>query len=1083
MVPPPLAEPLLRRPHLERLLDEALTRRLATIVADAGFGKSTLLASWAATRPVAWYGIAAADAEVGVLAAGLVDALSIRVPALSTSVRGLVAAGRGPDADADRPSRAAAHAALLAEALDRHLVRDLGLVIDDLGELAQPDPAAAFVESLVRMAPPRLHILLASRVNPPFPIERLRGQGQVLAIDGAMLAFTAEEAGTLLDRLLQEPDAELGALLHAATGGWPAAIRLAAEALRPVRPGDRVATIDRILRPGGPVAVYLAEEAVARSAPAVGRFLETVAPLRRFSPALCEGLGVDQGGRLVADLAGGGLFIREADTEGTYAIAPLIRELMELPAASGAAGRAILRRAATWHLRRGEWRDALACLADGADRRLPAFLDRHGAALLTAGEVDAILSATAAVPTARRTMRIDQLEGEARQVRGDWDGALRCFGRVASSTGPIDAGVAWRMGLIHHLRGELDAAVTAYRRGRTDRSVGRDAALLHAWWASALWLRGETAACRDLATRALAEAEASGDDSAQAAAHTVMAMVAAIDSDRRANDAHYLRALDHARRSNDVLQAIRIHANRGSRLSEEGYYAEAITELDEAIRLADLSGFAAFRALALSNRGQALLALGRLDEAIAELESSRRLYQRMESRLVAYPLTHLGEVYRERGDVALARANFEEALAVADGTGDQQALVPALAGLARVLVGTEPRRAATLAARAVSAGPVLGRAAALLAVGWVALARGDTATALRSAAETEELARQRRDRASLAESIELAVQAALDPVARLDRLDEALALWRDLASPIGVARVELARAELLPARDALPVAERARAGSGLVGAWRVASGAERLLDLLAAEPAASVEIRTLGGFEVLRDQHPVPLSEWRSRKARDILKVLVAARGQRVPREQLLDQFWPDDDPADSGARLSVALSTIRSILDPARGEPSDQYLVSDRDSARLRLDNLPIDVERFMAGADDGLRLHAEGRPEAPAVLRGVESMYRGDFLGEDVYEDWAVATREAARSAYQRVASTLASIASAGGEPDLAAGYLRRVLERDAWDEAAHLGLISALQLAGHHGEARRAYRIYAGRMQDLGVEAAPFPVPPRP
>ncbi|MCC6619313.1 MAG: LuxR family transcriptional regulator, partial [Chloroflexi bacterium] len=53
-------EPLLRRPHLERILDEALTRRLTTVVADAGFGKSTLLASWAAARPVAWYGIAAA---------------------------------------------------------------------------------------------------------------------------------------------------------------------------------------------------------------------------------------------------------------------------------------------------------------------------------------------------------------------------------------------------------------------------------------------------------------------------------------------------------------------------------------------------------------------------------------------------------------------------------------------------------------------------------------------------------------------------------------------------------------------------------------------------------------------------------------------------------------------------------------------------------------------------------------------------------------------------------------------------------------------------------------------------------------
>src|SRR5690606_13944617 len=101
--------------------------------------------------------------------------------------------------------------------------------------------------------------------------------------------------------------------------------------------------------------------------------------------------------------------------------------LVELPTPTSAGGRATLRRAATWHLRHGDWQDALACLTDAGDRRLPAFLEQHGAALLARGDVDAVLAAAASVQAARRTARIDQLEGEARQVRGDWDGALRCF--------------------------------------------------------------------------------------------------------------------------------------------------------------------------------------------------------------------------------------------------------------------------------------------------------------------------------------------------------------------------------------------------------------------------------------------------------------------------------------------------------------------------------------------------------------------------------------------------------------------------------------------------------------------------------
>jgi DNA-binding SARP family transcriptional activator len=704
----------------------------------------------------------------------------------------------------------------------------------------------------------------------------------------------------------------------------------------------------------------------------------------------------------------------------------------------------------------------------------------HGSGLLAAGEVDLVLAAVDAVPAARHTAQMHQLEGEARQVRGDWDGALRCFQRIASARGPMAAGVAWRMGLIHHLRGDLDAALASYRRGRAGQSEPRDVALLHAWWASALWLRGDVEACRALATRSLSEAEAAADDSALAASHTVLAMVAALDSDRRANDAHYLRALAHATRANDVLQTIRIRANRGSRFAEEGYYRESLTELDEAIRLADLAGFAAFRALALSNRGQALLALGRLDEAIAELETARALYQRLESGLVAYPLGHLGEVYRERGDMALARANYEEAITVSEASGDQQGLVPSLSGLARVMVRSEPKRAAALAARAVAAGPVLGRAAALLAVGWVALSRNDLPAARASAEEAEALARRRRDRASLAGSIELSVRAASDPVAEIDRLEEALELWRDLDSPIGIARVELARAELLPASAAVPIAEHVRAESQRLGAWRVASNAARLLDLLGSHPTAAVEVRSLGGFEVLRDQRTVPLAEWRSRKARDILKVLVAARGQRVVRERLLDLIWPDEDPRRSGPRLSVALSTIRSVLDPTKRQSADHYLATDRASAWIRPEHLQVDVEVFLARADEGLRMVEAGTDGARPGLIETEAMYRGDFLGEDIYEDWAVATREAARAAYQRVAGALAMIATDVGDLDVAAGYLRRLVERDAWDEHAHLRLVATLAAAGQHGEARRAYRIYANRMHELDLEAAPFPAP---
>ena len=120
----------------------------------------------------------------------------------------------------------------------------------------------------------------------------------------------------------------------------------------------------------------------------------------------------------------------------------------------------------------------------------------------------------------------------------------------------------------------------------------------------------------------------------------------------------------------------------------------------------------------------------------------------------------LGDVYRERGDAALARAAYEEAARRGDAMGDLQALVPSLAGLARVLAGDDPEQAGALARRAADYGAGMGEAAALLAVGYVALAAGDRGAAAQAAAQAGAAARGRRDRARMAEALELEGLAA-----------------------------------------------------------------------------------------------------------------------------------------------------------------------------------------------------------------------------------------------------------------------------------------------------------------------------------
>jgi DNA-binding SARP family transcriptional activator len=221
----------------------------------------------------------------------------------------------------------------------------------------------------------------------------------------------------------------------------------------------------------------------------------------------------------------------------------------------------------------------------------------------------------------------------------------------------------------------------------------------------------------------------------------------------------------------------------------------------------------------------------------------------------------------------------------------------------------------------------------------------------------------------------------------------------------------------------------------------------------------------------------VPAQAWQSRKARDLLKLLVCRRGRPIHREQIAEILWPDEEPARTANRLSVALSTVRTILDPEHRHPPGHCLRSEGDAVALA--NVTVDVEVFLESAEAGLALARSGRSrDAGRELDVAELAYAGDLFEDDLYSDWAVDLREKARLTYLGVARALADLA--GDDHEARARYLLRILERDPYDERAHLDLVDLLARDGRHGEARRRYRLYCRRMDEIDVEAAPYPMP---
>ncbi|MGI9528653.1 MAG: alpha/beta fold hydrolase [Acidimicrobiia bacterium] len=218
--------------------------------------------------------------------------------------------------------------------------------------------------------------------------------------------------------------------------------------------------------------------------------------------------------------------------------------------------------------------------------------------------------------------------------------------------------------------------------------------------------------------------------------------------------------------------------------------------------------------------------------------------------------------------------------------------------------------------------------------------------------------------------------------------------------------------------------------------------------------AQRVTILTLGRFDVEVGGEAVAASAWGSRRARQLCKRLVAARGWPVTRDELIDMLWPDEhDMSKLSARLSVQLSGVRRVLGGG--------VVADRQSVRLDLDEVSTDLEAFHEAADDA----------------AIVAAYTGEFLPDDRYEDWSAAVRDEARTRFVAAARRLAERSKDGGDPMRAAALARRLVEVDRFDDASHRLLVRSLLAADETGEARRAHKAWETSMAELGETIPPF------
>ena len=287
-VPPPRPD-LVPRPRLIERLDAGLHRKLTLISAPAGFGKTTLVSAWVQAvagvsmpTAVAWLSLDESDND-------LVRFLTYLIAALQTIEAGL---GEGALGALRSPQPPPAEGILTAAINEVAALPDrIVLVLDDL-HVIETRPIHDALSFLLRHQPPNLHLVIATRVDPPLPLARLRARGQLTELRAADLRFSAQEAGQFLSQTmgLDLPADDIAAL-ERRTEGWIAGLQLAAISMQGLSRDGTPAATDFIEAFAGShryILDYLMEEVLEQQPPGVQAFLLQTSILDRLNGSLCD---------------------------------------------------------------------------------------------------------------------------------------------------------------------------------------------------------------------------------------------------------------------------------------------------------------------------------------------------------------------------------------------------------------------------------------------------------------------------------------------------------------------------------------------------------------------------------------------------------------------------------------------------------------------------------------------------------------------------------------------------------------------------------------------------------------------------
>jgi ATP/maltotriose-dependent transcriptional regulator MalT len=1068
--PPALRSETLERPRLLDWLASRIHRRVVLVLADAGFGKSTLLADFARrTRlPTLWYRLDDNDRDWLSLVHHIVASGRQHLPDFAPQTAALLQQ-TGPSG----PDRDRVVSSLLSE-LPQVAANGAVLIFDDFHEVDDAEDARYVVRELLASAPERMAIVFSSRQLPSIPIARLRSAGEVAELATDDLRFDVAETTELFNVTYGreiEPDVLVD--LTNRTEGWIASLHMVQAALRDRTPAEIRRFVRSLSGADRDMYDFLAEEVVGDLPDDLQAFLMRTSILQVVTPELAQvatGNEAPAVTRLTTAAERLTLLSRSTGTTRTYPrYHPLVREFLEsrLKSLEGHATVAALHRRIAVAAERVDWRTAAYHHREGGDTN--AMLDVVGSAIPTImgnGQYALAEAFIGSIDPEVRPARFDLILSRVDMQQGDYDAAI--------------------------------AASQAVLNSNTVDAIERDHALLNL---VTLYLNYGDG---DRAIEFAEKLSESTDSNLANIANASIAMVTGSETDNIDRINRMLIAMSRTQRGPTPHHFAVTQYNLASNYVVQDKPGQALEVLDAALELLESGSAAMELAAARVLQAQSLAMLGREEQARAALALLRDIDPDYREDEVEFGIADLLDSFL---DPVEGRAAFS-ALDL------QRSSTPSGKRIASLSMARMLTRSGRFedAEAALSQYPD-GRPAHL----GIESARWFTRAYL-------EVARGNPD--SLEVAIKAAEHARLQGAHRWRRCSELLAVLRSDAAVVSSRLSQLGRespqtltyiAELV----ARHLGDLDEAGMRVAVAaatlhpqrWRVAlrevvdqrlpsaaacgyvleeigekSDIHRLRRLahelkrkpeagslgrrLARRLADEVFIEDQGRVSFRIGQRVVMGSDVR-RKVLALTCFLLSRPQMSCTRDQVLEAIWPDLDPEVAVNSLNQTLYFLRRVFESKYQEDlSPGYVHHDSDVIWL-------DPELVSSRSVACRALVRSLPPEpTPTQVEELVQLYRGRFALDFEYEEWAATHRDTIHAAYLEVVERSVLSDFVTGHHDRGIHVARRVLEVDSLADTVEVSLLRLYLVTGAHAAAAEQYAHYSSVMRDeLGIEPPPL------